>query len=145
MGSAGKIEKFEDILGWQSGREICNLVYRLTQTGSFSRDYGLRDQMRRAAVSIISNIAEGYESQNNRTFVRYLFIAKGSAAEVRAQAYIALDQGYITQENFDTLYQLTDQTSRRIRGLITYLEQHPNGPITLPPTPHNPQPKTQNP
>lgn len=93
MGSAGKIEKFEDILGWQSGREICNLVYRLTQTGSFSRDYGLRDQMRRAAVSIISNIAEGYESQNNRTFVRYLFIAKGSAAEVRAQAYIALDQG----------------------------------------------------
>ncbi len=136
MGSAGKIEKFEDILGWQSGREICNLVYRLTQTGSFSRDYGLRDQMRRAAVSIISNIAEGYESQNNRTFVRYLFIAKGSAAEVRAQAYIALDQGYITQENFDTLYQLTDQTSRRIRGLIVYLEQYPAG---------FPQPKTHNP
>jgi len=91
--------------------------------------------MRRAAVSIISNIAEGYESQNNRTFIRYLFIAKGSAAEVRAQAYIAVDQGYITQENFDALYQLTDQTNRRIRGLITYLEQHPTGPIL--PT-HNP-------
>ena len=133
MGSAGKIEKFEDILGWQSGREVCQLVYQLTKAGPFSRDCGLRDQIRRASVSILSNIAEGYVGQNNRTFVRYLFIAKGSAAEVRAQAYVALDQGYSTQENFDTLYQLTDQTSRRIRGLITYLEQHPDGPTT-----HNP-------
>ncbi|MBN2389259.1 MAG: four helix bundle protein [Anaerolineae bacterium] len=145
MGSAGKIEKFEDILGWQSGREVCRLVYQLTKIGSFSRDYGLRDQMRRAAVSIISNIAEGYESQNNRTFIRYLFIAKGSAAEARAQAYVALDQGYITQENFDTLYQLTDQTSRRIRGLITYLEQHPDGPNALSHSTQNPQPTTHNP
>jgi len=138
MGSAGKIEKFEDILGWQSGREVCQLVYQLTKAGPFSRDYGLRDQIRRASVSILSNIAEGYESQNNRTFVRYLFIAKGSAAEVRAQAYVALDQGYITQENFDALYQLTDQTSRRIRGLITYLEQHPDGPIVLSHPTHSP-------
>jgi four helix bundle protein len=138
MGSAGKIEKFEDILGWQSGREVCRLVYQLTKIGSFSRDYGLRDQMRRAAVSIISNIAEGYESQNNRTFIRYLFIAKGSAAEIRAQAYVALDHGYITQENFDTLYQLTDQTSRRIRGLISYLEQHLDGSIALSTPTHNP-------
>jgi len=140
VGKAGKIEKFEDILGWQSGREVCKLVYQLTKMAPFSRDYGLRDQMQRAAVSIISNIAEGYESQNNRTFIRYLFIAKGSAAEVRAQAYIALDQGYITKEQFDTLYTLTDQTSRRIRGLVTFLEQHPDGPITLPSQPptHNP-------
>jgi four helix bundle protein len=145
MGSAGKIEKFEDILGWQSGREVCRLVYQLTKIGSFSRDYGLRDQMRRAAVSIISNIAEGYESQNNRTFIRYLFIAKGSAAEIRAQAYVALDHGYITQENFDTLYQLTDQTSRRIRGLISYLEQHLDGSIALSTPTHNSQPTTHNP
>ena len=81
-----KIEKFEDILGWQSGRKVCKLVYQLTKTGAFSRDFGLRDQMQRAAVSIISNIAEGFESQNSRNFVRYLFIAKGSTAEVRSQA-----------------------------------------------------------
>lgn len=128
------IEKFEDILGWQSGREVCKLVYQLTRTSPFSRDFGLRDQMQRAAVSIMSNIAEGFESQNNRSFIRYLFIAKGSAAEVRAQAYIALDQNYITRQDFDTLYALTDQTSRRIRGFINYLQQNPDGT----PTTHNP-------
>ena len=66
------IVRFEDILGWQSGRELCNLVYAFTKKELFSRDFGLRDQMRRAAVSVLSNIAEGFESQNNRTFIRYL-------------------------------------------------------------------------
>lgn len=121
-----KIERFEEILSWQSGRELCNLVYTLTKNELFSRDFGLRDQIRRAAVSVISNIAEGFESQNNRTFVRYLYIAKASSGEVRAQAYIALDQSYISQEEFDQLYALTTQTSRRIAGFIIYLEQHPD-------------------
>ncbi|MBN2389410.1 MAG: four helix bundle protein [Anaerolineae bacterium] len=121
-----KIERFEEILSWQSGRELCNLVYTLTKNEAFSRDFGLRDQIRRAAVSVISNIAEGFESQNNRTFVRYLYIAKASSGEVRAQAYIALDQSYISQEEFDQLYALSTQTSRRIAGFIIYLEQYPD-------------------
>lgn len=119
-----KIEHFEEILGWQKGRELCNPVYARTQQGSFARDFGLRDQIRRAAVSVISNIAEGFESQSNRTFTRYLYIAKGSAGEVRAQAYIALDEGYITQQQFDQIYALSEETGRLIGGFIVYLQQH---------------------
>ena len=118
------IECFEEIQSWQKGRELCRVVYQLTGEGAFSRDFGLRDQMRRAAVSVISNIAEGFESQNNRTFVRYLFIAKGSAGEVRAQAYIALNQSYITQAQFNELTALAVETSRLIANFIAYLEQH---------------------
>ena len=121
-----KIERFEEIQAWQKGRELCELVYQATNKGAFSHDYGLRDQIRRAVVSIVSNIAEGFESQNNRTFVRYLYIAKASSGEVRAQAYVALDQGYISQAEFDTLYALASETSRLIFGFTTYLEQHPN-------------------
>lgn len=121
-----KIQRFEEIQGWQTGHELCKLVYQATNKGAFSRDYGLRDQIRRAAVSIVSNIAEGFESQNNRTFVRYLYIAKASAGEVRAQAYVALDQGYISQAEFDTLYASASETGRLIFGFIAYLEQHPN-------------------
>ncbi len=119
-------ERFEDIKSWQRGRELCRLVYSATKKGAFSRDFGLRDQMRRAAVSVISNIAEGFESQNNRTFIRYLYIAKASCGEVRAQGYIALDQDYISQEEFNAIYALASETSRLIAGLIAYLKDHPN-------------------
>ena len=119
-----KIERFEDIQGWQKGRELCKLVYQATNKGTFSHDYGLRDQIRRAAVSVISNIAEGFESQNNRTFVRYLYIAKASCGEIRAQAYVASDQSYISQAEFDALYALSSETSRLMAGFIAYLEQH---------------------
>lgn len=119
-------EKFEDIKSWQRGRELCRLVYSATKKGAFSRDFGLRDQMRRAAVSVISNIAEGFESQNNRTFIRYLYIAKASCGEVRAQSYIALDQDYISQEEFNAIYALASETSRLIAGLVAYLKDHPN-------------------
>jgi four helix bundle protein len=119
-----RIERFEEIQGWQKGRELCGMVYRLTSEGAFSRDYGLRDQMRRAAISVISNIAEGFESQNNRTFTRFLYIAKGSCGEVRAQAYVALDQGYITQPQFDQLNALATETGRLIGGFIVYLSKN---------------------
>lgn len=118
------IERFEDIESWQKGRELCKLVYDLTQQGAFSRDYGLKDQMRRAAVSIISNIAEGYEGQNNRVFIRHLYIARGSAGEVRSQAYIALDQGYISQQTFAQIYALTKDIARLITRFIQYLEKN---------------------
>ena len=100
-------------------------MYEVTKEAPFSRDYGLRDQIRRAAVSVISNIAEGFESQSDRTFIRYLYIAKGSSGEVRAQAYIALDQAYITQETFGRIYTLASETSRLIAGFIAYLAQRP--------------------
>ena len=118
------IERFEDIQSWQKGRELCRLVYKTTDQGAFSRDFGLRNQVRRAAVSVISNIAEGFESQNNRVFIRYLYIAKGSSGEVRAQAYVALDQSYISQAEFDELYALSTETGRLIAGFIAYLNQH---------------------
>lgn len=122
------IERFEDIRAWQKGRELCKLVYTFTKQGGFTRDFGLRDQIRRAAVSIISNIAEGFESQNNRTFVKYLYIAKGSCGEVRAQAYVALDQGYIGQQEFEQLNNIAEETGRLIGGFIAYLVQHPDRP-----------------
>ncbi|MEA3308716.1 MAG: four helix bundle protein [Chloroflexota bacterium] len=118
-----KIERFEDVNSWQAGRELCRMVYHITNLGKFSRDFGLRDQMRRAAVSIISNIAEGFESQSDQTFIRYLYIAKASSGEVRAQAYVALDQGYISQKEFDALYALATETSRLTAGFIEYLKK----------------------
>jgi four helix bundle protein len=121
-----QIERFEEIHSWQKGRELCRLVYSITRQSVFARDYGLRDQIRRAAVSIMSNIAEGFESQNNRTFVRHLYIARGSAAEVRAQVYVAPDQEYITKEEFGRLYELTKDIARLLTRFITYLEEHPD-------------------
>ncbi|MBN1580093.1 MAG: four helix bundle protein [Anaerolineae bacterium] len=118
------IERFEDIKSWQKGRELCKIVYAATHNRPFSQDWGLRDQFRRAAASIVSNIAEGFESQNNRTFVRYLYIAKASCGEVRAQAYIALDQAYLSQTEFDTIYRTATETSRLLAGFIDYLQKH---------------------
>jgi four helix bundle protein len=94
------ISRFEEIEAWQLARELTNLVYGFTGQEKFSRDFGLKDQIRRAAVSAMSNIAEGFESQTQAQFIRYLGIAKASAAEVRSQLYVALDQQYITQDEF---------------------------------------------
>ncbi len=117
-------ERFEDIIAWQRGRELCQLVYAATKKPGFSRDRGLCEQIRRAAVSVISNIAEGCESQNNASFVRYLYIARGSCGEVRAQAYVARDQDYITEAEFLTLCATASEASRLIAGLLAYLRKH---------------------
>ncbi len=117
-------ERFEDIIAWQRGRELCQMVYAATKEPGFIRDRGLCEQMRRAAVSVISNIAEGCESQNNASFVRYLYIARGSCGEVRAQAYVARDQDYVTQTEFEALCDKAIETSRLIAGLIAYLRKH---------------------
>jgi four helix bundle protein len=118
-----KIEHFEDVQSWQKARELTKLIYELTSKKAFSRDFSLKDQIRRAAVSIMSNIAEGFESQNDKTFTRFLYIAKASCGEVRSQAYVALDFGYITQDEFGVLKQHTMQTSKLISGFITYLSK----------------------
>lgn len=115
------IKKFEDIEAWQKARELVKAVYRETNIGTFSKDYGLKDQMRRAAVSILSNIAEGFERGGDKEFVQFIAMAKGSSAEVRAQLYVALDQGYIFQETFDRLSDFTIQISKMLSGLMKYL------------------------
>ena len=115
-----KIERFEDIEAWQDARLLVKGVYEVTSEGRFARDFGLREQIRRAAISTMSNIAEGFESQSNKTFIRYLYQARGSAGEVRSQLYVALDQGYVTAAQFEKLYQKAVSTSRLISGFIAY-------------------------
>ena len=117
-----KFEKFEDIEAWKIGRQIVNEIYDLTSFGKFSIDYVLRDQMRRAAISIVSNIAEGFEREGNKEFIQFLFIAKASCGEIRSQLYIALDQNYISKEQFDKLFEKLLQVSRTTSGLIKYLK-----------------------
>ena len=117
-----KIEKFEDIEAWQKARELSKAVYAVTGAGAFARDFGLRDQIRRAAVSVMSNIAEGFDRGGNREMIQFLFIAKGSVAEVQAQLYVALDAGYLNQEHFRQLYDLAGDTGRLLGGFIRYLK-----------------------
>jgi len=120
------ITRFEEIEAWQAARQLANLIYGLSDGGQFARDFGLKDQMRRAAVSVMSNIAEGFESRTQAMFLDFLGRAKGSAGEVRAQAYIALDRGYISQPQFDQLFDLAEKCSRQISRFISYLESQPN-------------------
>jgi len=119
-------KRFEDLDVWQRAKELTNLVYRFSSSGPLSRDFGLRDQMRRASISIMSNIAEGFESQTQALFIRYLGYAKGSAGELRAQLYIALEQGYLPDDEFRSALSLAELCSKQITRLIQYLETQPN-------------------
>jgi four helix bundle protein len=119
-------KRFEDLEVWQKAKELTNLIYRLSSAGAFSRDFGLRDQMRRASVSIMSNIAEGFESQTQALFIQYLGHAKGSAGELRAQLYIALEQGYVTKDEFNLAFSLAEVCSKQLARFIQYLESQPN-------------------
>jgi four helix bundle protein len=112
-----KVERFEDLIAWQKARLLTADIYRITALGEFSKDFGLRDQIRRAAVSVMSNIAEGFDRGSRGEFHQYLVIAKASCAEVRSQLYVAHDVGYIVQEIFSNLYGNTDELSRIIGGL----------------------------
>ncbi len=119
-------KRFEELEVWQKAKELTNSVYKHSSDGAFARDFGLRDQMRRAAVSIMSNIAEGFESQTQSMFIKYLGHAKGSAGELRAQLYIARDQGYITDEEFKTIFSTAEICSKQLARFIQYLESQPN-------------------
>jgi four helix bundle protein len=112
-----RIDKFEDLIAWQKARELTKNIYGITRQGDFSKDFGLRDQIRRSAVSTMSNIAEGFERGGRSEFHQFLVIAKGSCAELRSQLYVALDADYIDPAGFDALYDLSKQTSRLIGGL----------------------------
>lgn len=121
-----RAKRFEELEVWQRAKELTNLIYRLSSSGSLARDFGLRDQMRRAAVSIMSNIAEGFESQTQVLFIQFLSRAKGSAGELRAQLYVALEQEYITSEEFQSTFSLAEVCSKQLASLIRYLESQPN-------------------
>ena len=118
------ITRFEEIESWKTARELSRLVYGLTGKGAFSKNFGLRDQIRRAAVSVVSNIAEGFENQTQAQFIRYLGLAKGLTGQVRSQAYVALDLLYITPEGFNTLFDLADKAARQLALFIDYLQSH---------------------
>jgi four helix bundle protein len=121
----GKLKRFEEMEMWKSARDLTRNVYSVSGKALFLRDYGLRDQIQRAAISIVSNIAEGFESQSNPSFCRYLASARGSTAEVRAQLYLALDLHYMSSSDFSTLTSQTESISRQITGFINYLKKSP--------------------
>ena len=112
-----KVDRFEELIAWQKARILTRDVYKATGVGEFSRDYGLKDQIRRAAVSIMSNIAEGFERGRPSEFHQFLSVAKASCAELRAQLYVALDAGYINDEQFNELMLKAMEVGRIIGGL----------------------------
>ncbi len=131
------IQKFEDIEAWQKARDLTQQIYVVSNDGAFARDFGLRDQIRRAAVSIMSNIAEGFDRGGHRELIQFLYIAKGSAAEVQAQLYVALDAGYLKQEQFQQLYDFAGDTSCLLGGFIRYLKTRNSKPATRNRNPSN--------
>ena len=114
-------KKFEEIECWRKARTLTQRIYSVSGKAPFARDFALRDQIRRAAVSVMSNIAEGFDRSGTAEFAQFLAIAKGSAAEVRCQLYVASDQGYIHNTEFTELNQLAAETGKMVGGLIKYL------------------------
>ena len=117
-----KINKFEDIQAWKEARELTKEIYALTKKPTFSRDYGLVDQIRRAAISIMANIAEGFDSNSDAQFISFLSYSQRSASELQSHLYVALDQSYILENKFNELYNRIEKIKRLIGGFIKYLK-----------------------
>lgn len=118
-----KFSSFEEIISWQKARELNFEIYKITNSNDlFNKDFGLREQIRRASVSISSNIAEGFERETTKEFIRFLYIAKASAGEVRSQLYIAFDLDYIDKKQFNELKLKINEVSKLISGLLKYLQ-----------------------
>lgn len=116
-----KIECFEDIEAWQLGRELVKAVYAVSQKGDFAKDYALKDQIRRASVSVCSNIAEGFERDGDKEFLQFLSHAKGSSGEVRSQLYHAFDEAYMSEDQFEQLRTQCRTISAKLSRFMTYL------------------------
>jgi len=116
-----RIERFEDIEAWKLARASTRQIYEISSSGEFARDFALRNQIRSSSISTMSNIAEGFEREGNKEFLNFLSIAKGSCAETRSQLYVALDQNYISDSQFDLTYSGLDETGRLIGGFMRYL------------------------
>ena len=114
-------QRFEDIGAWQLGCELTQQIYRHSRTDRFARDTALRNQIRRAVISVTSNVAEGFERRTRAEFARFLDVAKASNAEVRSQLYVALDERYISEDDFDALYELSTHIGAKLGALLRYL------------------------
>lgn len=117
------ITRFEDIEAWQLGRELKRSVYAASKLGEFAKDYALKDQIRRAAMSITANIAEGFERDGNREFIQFLSTSKGSCGELQDHLYTALDESYLTQAQFDALYAQATQVAGKTGAFMNYLRR----------------------
>lgn len=115
------INSFEELDIWKKARLIANTIYAITKSSGFQHEFALRDQMWRSAISVVSNIAEGFERSGNKEFIQFLFISKGSAGELRAQLIIASDQKLISDFEFNSIYQELTILSSQINSLISYL------------------------
>jgi four helix bundle protein len=116
-----KINRFEELKAWQLSRNLVKEIYKVTNEGEFRKDFALRDQIRRAGLSVMSNIAEGFERRSKNELIQFLFISKGSSGEVRSQLYLARDLKYISDVQFKELFNLSETVSRTISGFIKYL------------------------
>ena len=116
---AEKISRFEDLTAWQKARAFCANVHRLTSAGELQKNYGFRDQIQRAAVSIMSNLAEGFDRASRKEFHKFIVVAKGSCAEVRSLLYVALDAGLISKEDFHAAMRDAQELARILAGLRT--------------------------
>jgi four helix bundle protein len=112
-----RIERFEDLIAWQKARQLTKRIYDISKSGEFLRDFGLRDQIRKSSVSVMSNVAEGFERGGRAEFHQFLVIAKGSCAELRSQLYVALDVEYIDANTFTEVNNLAVEVSRLVGGL----------------------------
>jgi four helix bundle protein len=117
-----KIERFEDIQGWQEARNLTKIIYELTKKLPFRRDRGLCRQIQEASVSVMANIAEGFDRQSKKEFIKFLYYASGSGSEVQSHLYVALDQEYISGEDFTGVYNQARKMKSLINGFIAYLK-----------------------
>ena len=121
-----KIERFEDIKAWIEARELVKSVYKaIALSKELAKDFRLANQIQASAVSTMANIAEGFSRQSRKEFIQFLFISKGSAAEIQSHLYVALDLSYINQKNFEEIYDRADKVSRMLSNFIKYLKEHP--------------------
>ena len=138
-----RIDRFEDIEAWQLARELTRKVYDFTKKTKFARDFGLRGQIQNAAGSSMHNIAEGFDSETNPEFIRFLRYAKRSCTEVQSELYVAFDQQYITKTEFQDVYDHAGRTRAAIRGFIKYLQTYQQDQRKKSnPEPLNPEPRT---
>lgn len=118
-----KLNRFEDLQSWQRARQLANYIYDLTEHPKFSKAFRLRDQIQGAAGSVMHNIAEGFDSETNPDFIRFLNMSRRSASEVQSELYLALDRKYLTDESLNTAYSLATESKRLINGMIAYLRK----------------------
>jgi len=112
------VSRFEDLIGWQKSRKLFEKTHELTSKSPLSKNFPLRDQMRRSSLSVMSNIAEGFDRGGDKEFVQFLYVSKGSCSELRSQLYAAKDSGYIEPEEFKIAFELAEETSKILQGLI---------------------------